>query len=171
PSPKNLQAWHFVVIKNKKLISKIMNTRLAARPEGPTMIENKDPSEPKQNLPSLLILVFLDRQKSVFFDPRYHGNTDKTDYAGVDEFSYSDIVSLGCVLQNMSLAAQESGIGSCITGDILEEGINPEIYDLVGVDKQMYEIITAIRLGYPLNPDEKSWAKKNELNEHIKIIE
>ena len=171
PSPKNLQGWHFVVIKNKRLISKIMTARLAARPEGHTMLENIDPSEPKQNLPPLMILVFLDRQKSVFFDPRYHGNTDKTDYVGVSEFSYSDIVSLGCVLQNMSFVAQELGVGSCITGDILEKGINPEIYDLTGIDSQRYEIISAIKLGYPLNLNEESWGKKDKLNEHIKIIE
>lgn len=171
PNAKNLQPWHFVVIKNKKLITKIMTTKLKVRPEGEDMIDNKtDNPLMNSNIPPLLVLIFIEKNKSVFYDPRYYGNIDKTYYVNVGGYSYSDIISIGCAVENMCLAATSLGIGSCITGDVLEDGVGQYIREWVGLDDK-FAIISGIRFGYALNKNANGTLRRGPLENNMKVID
>ena len=165
PSAKNSQPWHFVVIKDKNLIHKIVTAETPERPEGKNMLSYTDECA---NIPKVIIAIFFEKAKSIFVDERYFGNKVKPYFHNVDGFSYGDLLGIGCLLQNMSLAAHSLGVGSYITADLLETGINPEIYEWLNVDKDKYKLISGIRFGYPRGFPIK--IKKNPITDHMKVV-
>lgn len=71
-----------------------------------------------------------------------------------------DIQSCGAAIQNMLLAAYETGIGSCWIGELLEK--SGEINRLLEVDDS-FELMAVVSLGYgrgiPVNSKRKSIAE------------
>ena len=168
PSSKNSQPWYFVVIKNKKLIHKIMNAKTPERPEGKNLlIDQKEFNE--TNIPKAIVAIFFEKRRSIFVDPRFYGGKVKSYFLNVGGFAYSDLVNIGCVLQTMALTAHHLGIGACITGDLLETGINPEIYDWVKINKKDFQLVSGIRFGYPKN-ELGGKPNREPLNDRVKVI-
>ncbi len=75
-----------------------------------------------------LICVFLDKRESY-------------DYT-------KDCQSIGACIENMLLTATSLGVGSCWIGEILDRQI--EVKELLQVDKDRYDLMAIISLGYPL---------------------
>jgi nitroreductase len=163
PSAKNSLPWFFVTIRDKELIKKIMTAPTPTRPEGKDMLDEPDGFE--SNLPKVIIAVFFEKEKSIFVDPKYYGNVDKTDFCNVDNYSYSDIIGIGCAIQNMALAAHSLGMGACITGDLLDVG--PVLYDWLSVDNNKYQLMGGIRFGYS---NKKGRSFRTPLSEHVRFI-
>lgn len=66
-----------------------------------------------------------------------------------DAFDYTkDCQTMGACIENMLLAASTLGIGSCWIGEILDR--QTEVKELLQVDKDRYELMAIISLGYPL---------------------
>ena len=59
-----------------------------------------------------------------------------------------DCQSIGACIENMLLAASSLGIGSCWIGEILER--QTEVKELLQIDKDRYDLMAIISLGYPL---------------------
>lgn len=78
-----------------------------------------------------LICVFLDKDSAF----------DRT----------KDCQSIGACIENMLLAATSLGIGSCWIGEILER--QTEVKELLQIDKDRYDLMAIISLGYPLRPN------------------
>lgn len=170
PSAKNQQPWHYVIIRNSDVIRKIMMTNTPFRCEGSRIGEDYD-KKCNINLPKAIAAVFFDKKKSVFCDPKYYGNIDKKGWDGIEDYSYSDIISIGCSIQNFVLAAHQLGIGTCILGDILEEGINPEIYDWINVDRRRFQLMSGIIMGYSSRDMSNAKGFRNLLTKHYEVIE
>ncbi len=75
-----------------------------------------------------LICVFLDKDSAF----------DRT----------KDCQSIGACIENMLLTATSLGIGSCWIGEILER--QTEVKELLQIDKDRYDLMAIISLGYPL---------------------
>ncbi|MEK6960285.1 MAG: nitroreductase family protein [Nanoarchaeota archaeon] len=147
PSAKNLQPWHFVVITNPAMIDKVMSAKLLTRPEGDSL-KNYRGEDIEAWIPKAFIVVFFEKTKSVLADKRYHA-ANSEEIPQVSNYSLTDIMSIGCSLQNMSLAAHSLGLGSCICGDVLLPGINPEIYSWLNVDREKYDLMCGLKIGWP----------------------
>ena len=60
------------MIKNKELIKRIMTITTPDRPEGDCLL--KDPEKKYcGNLPQVIIIVFFEKKRSIFYDERYYG--------------------------------------------------------------------------------------------------
>ena len=75
-----------------------------------------------------LICVFLDKDSAF----------DRT----------KDCQTMGACIENMLLTATLLGIGSCWIGEILER--QTEVKELLQIDKDRYDLMAIISLGYPL---------------------
>jgi len=147
PSAKNLQPWHFVIVTNPAMIDKIMSAKLPTRPEG-SSLKNYRGEDIEAWIPKSFIVVFFEKNKSLMADKRYHSDNNEG-IPQVCDYSPTDIMSIGCALQNMSLAAHSLGLGSCICGDVLLPGINPEIYGWLNVDREKYDLMCGLKIGWP----------------------
>lgn len=64
-------------------------------------------------------------------------------------FDYiKDCQSIGACIENMLLTATSLGIGSCWIGEILDR--QAEVKELLELDKDSYDLMAIISLGYPL---------------------
>jgi nitroreductase len=87
---------------------------------------------------SPLLLVFL-------YDPAARAPASEGDFLG--------ILSLGCVLQNLWLAAQELGLGVHVLSSLGSPDLEPEVKRLLVIPATL-RIAFSVRLGFPLEPDE-----------------
>lgn len=165
PSAKNAQPWYFVVVKNKELIKKIFDAPTPYKPEGANILDDSDVRF-RANYPAILIVVFFEKAKSIMVDERFYGGKELPgDWD--KEYSHSDIVSIGTAIQNMHLACEALGIGACITGEVLD--IEDQIHNWLGVDKEEYLLVSAIRLGYSAKEYE-TYFERNPIEEHYKMV-
>jgi len=167
PSSKNQRPWHFVVIKDTQLIERIMTAKTPQRPEGESLLKFEDMDADKA-IPKVMIVVFFEKKKSIMVDPRSFGDVDKSYFSNLGGFAFGDLLSIGCAVQNMSLAAHSLGLGSCITGDLLEYGINPQIYGWLGMDKEEYRLMCGLRIGHVHPAARKNMPFRSPLQEHVR---
>ncbi len=69
-----------------------------------------------------------------------------------------DCQSIGACIENMLLTATSLGIGSCWIGEILDRQI--EVKELLQVDKDRYDLMAIISLGYPLRKNSARTQRK-----------
>lgn len=184
PSPKNSLPWYFVVIQNKNIIRKIMTFETPDRPEGENMLKldakmtgkpeidkiiKKSCNDKKVDFPNFIVAIFFNRKQSIFYDSKFYGNKNKKDYKKITDFSYSDLIGVGCAIQNMVLTAESLGINSCITGDLLEKGVEENIYNWLEVSSEEYQLVGGIRFGYPKS-NKKQLFFRTPLENHVGFI-
>ena len=85
-----------------------------------------------------LICVFLDKENSY-------------DYV-------KDCQAIGACIENMLLTATALGIGSCWIGEILNR--QDEVKELLQVDKDRYDLMAIVSLGYPLRESKTKTSRK-----------
>ena len=133
PSGNNIQPWRFsVVMNNKELIKKLSSL---------TAFHYWVETAP------CLIAVFLDT-KSL---------DDK-----VPNFYLKHAQSIGAAIQNMLLAAQQLGLGTCWIGEILKN--EDKVHELLGVSDDL-QLMAVISVGYSSGNNLKS--KRRETSENI----
>jgi len=136
PSSRNKQDWHLTVITNKEKIEEI--DKMAVEGMSRFGIE-------------------IDKDSSVF----YHAPCVIILSSKIGGFSE---VNIGCVIENIALAAKSLGYGSCIIGQTryLYHKANKIDVDRMLKIPENYEHDLAICLGYPKgkNPDAKPRREK-----------
>jgi len=102
-----------------------------ARPEGATDIGHGFLDATMQSCPVVMIVVY---------DTRKRAPASAGDFLG--------IMSLGCVMQNMWLTAEELGIGMQIMSVFSAGGVEEELRQILSIPES-FDIAFACRLGYP----------------------
>jgi len=125
-------------LKKKKI--GILGTMFPPSWRTPGVAPRSDPdSEPMQNklveMSSALLVVL--------YDPARRAPASEGDFLG--------IMSLGCVMQSMWLAAQSLGIGFHIISSFSGDYVEGIVKRMLGVPSRL-RIAFAARLGYPLRP-------------------
>lgn len=176
PSGKNLQNWHFVVVKNKNKINKMAkivekkNEELAKCSKDKELAKNFTKFVKYhtvfQNAP-VVVLVFAGPYPSTGYDLiKEAGATTKE----IHDFLRPSpgIQNIGAAMENLLLAATNMGYGGCwMTGP---NYASKEIEDFIGFKKDGYHIAAMTPLGVP-EESELSSPKRKDLGEVLTIIE
>jgi nitroreductase len=141
PSSRNKQEWHLTVITNKEVINEI--NRLAIEGMIRFGIEVEKNAHILYNAPCVIIL--------------------SSKIAGFSE------INIGCVIENIALAATSLGYGSCIVGQ------TRYLYhkaDKIDIDRIMkipegYEHDIAICLGYPKGKNPEAKPRREKVVDYI----
>jgi len=176
PSGKNLQNWHFVVVKSKETIEALAaivarkNADLAALlpPDKAKSLSNMAPYHTVFKYAPVVILVYAGPYPTV-----------ADDLAGIDRplaTAAATDVAAGCpgvqnaaaALENLLLAAAALGYGTCwMTGPTYAAA---EITAYLGFDKPGYHLTALTPLGIPAG-EKSANPRRKPLNEVVTIIE
>lgn len=132
PSWSNNQCWRFVIVRDAAMKEKIADTLTKIKVEG-EMVENAGALAVKQA--PLLIVVCAEKGQAGY-------NIDGT--TTTDKGKYWFMFDVALAVENLTLAAQNAGLGSCIIGAF--DSI--EVEHLLGVPDG-FAVVTMTPLGYP----------------------
>lgn len=175
PSGKNLQNWHFVVIKNKEKIQElaIIIEELTNR-----IADSTEDADVKKGLlkylkyftffkdAPVLILVFASPYPDKPYDMLINAGLEKEAKRIV--YAASGIQNIGAAMENLLLAASALGYGTCWISGPIYAGI--EIEKAIGFNKEGYKLVAMTPLGIPENKEQFS-PKRKPLNEVITFID
>lgn len=179
PSGGNLQAWHFIVIQQRNLITQL--EWILKKKIGLLVKTMEDCTDKSENLASSLAKRL--RNNSLFFSEApltiavlYRQNFYNEPYInclmqrGVDRYEahrcmgYVEIQSAAAATQNLILAAHALGYGSCWM-NVPFIAID-EIKAILGV-KYPWEISALVPIGFPDSKSPVSAIKKKRLDEIV----
>lgn len=160
PSSKNSQPWRFIVIKNKELITELGELLINSEndftePCDPRTGKIKEgvmttirPSGYLVKMAPVLLVIENTCPFSHNRDEVMNGIDKKRSIGGHD----SEVISVSCAIQNISLQAHALGLGTIVICDILaEEEKVKERLELKG------DLVAVMPLGYPEHvPEGKS---------------
>lgn len=137
PSGHNCQPWHFTVIQNKETIEfmneKIKQQMISSSQEWAVKLGNSKQYHVFHHAPTVVII-----------------SGDKTAHSPLPlagtEFSYTPLVDCAASIQNVMLAAESLGIGSCWIGVVNFFFPLPDVKEL-GIPAN-YQPYFAVTLGY-----------------------
>jgi len=141
PSAKNKQNWHFTVITNNEKIEEI--NRLAIEGMERLGIEKEEDYHVFYHAPVVIVI-----------SSKIEG--------------YSE-VNAGCVIENMAIAAQSMGIGSCIIGQtryMYHQANKADINRVLKIPEN-YEHDISICFGYPDGEAEEAKPRKENVVDYI----
>jgi len=141
PSACNSQPWHFIVVNNKELSSKVA---MCVQDK----VMNKFTSECK----SFIIIV----EESGNLTSRAGALMKQQDYRSVD---------LGIATEHLCLSATEQNLGTCILGWFNEK----ELKKLLNINK-LKRIRLVVAIGYPENNETRKKIRK-DIDEILTFIE
>jgi len=141
PSACNSQPWHFVVVNNKELSSKVA-----------MCLQDKVMNKFTSECQSFIIVV----EESGNLASRAGSLMKQQDYRSVD---------LGIATEHLCLAATEQDLGTCILGWFNEK----ELKKLLGINK-LKRIRLVVAIGYSENDVVRKKIRKN-MNEIVTFIE
>jgi len=141
PSSKNKQEWHLTVITNKAVIDEI--NELAIEGMIRFGIDIARNAHIFYNAPCVIVL--------------------SSKIAGFSE------INIGCVIENIALAAKSLGIGSCIIGQTryLYHKVDKIDIDRILKIPENYEHDIAICLGYPKGKEPEAKPRKEKVVDYI----
>ncbi|WP_058485723.1 nitroreductase family protein [Defluviitalea phaphyphila] len=176
PSGNNIQNWHFVVVKNKKIIKEMVKI---VEDKNKELSENIPDEDMKQrfrryvkyhtvfrNAP-VVILIFCGPYDITGLDFIKANNTTMEELI---DFQKPDpaIQNIGAAMENLQLAATAKGYGACwMTGPSYAR---KELEKLINLDKEGYFLAAMTPLGVPEDGDIKSPPRK-PLEEVMTVIE
>ncbi|MEM3403497.1 MAG: nitroreductase family protein [Nitrososphaeria archaeon] len=143
PSPANLQPWQFLIVKNKDLIGKIVDTTYSG------LIKDSSPQSWVKTAPALII---------VYFTPRYL--VARVGEDGRDQ----GLLCTGAAVENLLLSAVNYGLGACWVGNFRKE----ELKKAVNLHRDE-EVVAIIPIGYP--KEHHNSPPKLPLEELMTVIE
>jgi len=141
PSACNSQPWHFIVVNNKELSSKVAMCLQ-------DQVMNKFTSQCQ----SFIIVV----EESGNLTSRAGALMKQQDYRSID---------LGIATEHLCLAATEQNLGTCILGWFNEK----ELKKLLNINK-LKRIRLVVTIGYPENKEIRNKIRK-DINEILTFIE
>lgn len=155
PSGKNMQNWHFVVIKNK---NKVNNIAKIVKNKGYELIEKMTDCEIKTSFKKMLpyytafegapvlILVYASSCSNVEYDVLNLIKSSEEDKKKA-LFANPAIQNIGAAMENILLASSALGYGTCwMVGPIFAR---EEIKNYIGFDKEGFELVCMTPLGVP----------------------
>lgn len=155
PSPKHQQNWHFVVVQNQEIITKMAD----AVTESHTHIASlaSDEKEKKQYMATLPYYINFKRATNavIVYGKEYDSIEEKILRANhADEETINMVLSpqagaqgIGAAVENFLLGATEMGYGTCyMTGP---SHAKEKIEEIIGFKKEGYTLMAIIALGIP----------------------
>lgn len=165
PSGKNLQNWHFVVVRNKE---KIQELAVIIEDLTNKIAEATEDADAKKGLLKYLkyFTFFKDAPILilVFASPYPNDPYDILVKAGLKEeadrilYASSGIQNIGAAMENLLLAAANLGYGTCWIAGPVYAGI--EIEKVIGFNKEGYKLVAMTPLGVPEKKEQQSPPRK-----------
>ncbi len=176
PSGKNLQNWHFVVIKNKEKIEEVARIVEKRNSELIKKCNNEEIKKPFskflkyhtvfRNAP-VLVLVFAGPYPSTGLDIYKDINASSEEIHDLLRPS-AGIQNIAAALENLLLAAANMGYGGCwMTGP---NYAGKQIEEYIGFKKEGYFLAALTPLGVPEESELKSPPRK-PVDEVLTIVE
>ncbi len=181
PSGHNIQNWHFVIIKNKELIAKVMEAIKGANEAIAKMMEPKSPESAEKFRKSYAYVTrFAGRAPAlaVVFTTEYRPNGYAECVAsGIDTLLVDDprkspsMQGLGAGIEHFMLKATELGYGACwlsspnYGADAVAELLAREI----GFEKPGWFMAAILSIGVPREPQVST--KRKELEEIYTFVD
>ena len=167
PSPKNQQTWHFVVIQNNELISKISDIVEKNHINLAEMAKEEKQRKLMMNLLSYytcfknapVLVVVYSKEYYMVEETILKDNNASEEVLNELRFPNSAAQGIGAAVENFLLAATELGYGTCyMTGPTHSK---VEIEELINFEKEGYKLMSMIALGVaeedtPNSPPRKS---------------
>lgn len=175
PSGKNVQNWHFVVVKNKEMIEKMAkavedrNLKLSEYAE--TDADRKFSKMVKyhtvfRNAP-VVVLVFAGPYPATGLSLIKAAGADMDEIHSFLKPS-PGIQNIGAAMQNLQLAAADMGYGGCwMTGC---NYASKQIEEIVGFEKEGYYLACMTPIGVPESATHKS-PPRNPIEDVMTVIE
>jgi len=175
PSGKNLQNWHFIVVKNKALMDKVAAC-IAEKSEAiATRLDERDKESGKGDRfrkvvkkftlfflkAPVLIIVMTETYYSTGYHELVMTGADPAALESLLELRNPGMQSLGAAVENLTLRAIDLGYGSCwlTSANYAAEGIEDLLRSEAGFDRDGWYMAALLALGVP-KPDAKSPGKK-----------
>ena len=141
PSWSNTQVWHFIVVRDRKLIEEVTGT-----------YSEKNPASKGSLTASVLIVACAKTGVSGCY-----GGKNST------KFNEWFMFDMGLAVQNLCLRAHELGLGTVIVGLMDHDACKK----VLGIPDE-YEVVVSIPVGQPLNPGKEGPPRK-ELKEFVHL--
>lgn len=183
PSGKNIQNWHFVAIKDKKLMQKIADAIGKKNEEIAKNMNDKDPKKADtfRKFFKNFTLFFLDCDVlTVIYSKEYKpsGYNEMT-FSGYDQAEIDKLISeknpgmqsLGAAIENFTLKAIDLGYGTCwlTSANYADKEIEECLEKEIGFKKDGYFFAAMIATGVPA--DGAKSPPKKPLEEVYTIVE
>lgn len=148
PNAMNMQQWHFTVIRDSALLDRMVSTI-------------------RENMPLTGIPFLMEKAQ----DPEYHTFYHAPTVVMISGDSSSKHIGIdsGAAAENMAIAAQSLGIGSCIiaSSDLLFLGDTVESYRKELHIPENYNHILCVALGYPAGDIPEAKERKKDVIDYI----
>ncbi|MCY6484316.1 nitroreductase family protein [Clostridium aestuarii] len=176
PSGKNVQNWHFVVIKNKELIEKIAKAVEEKNKAVADKILDKNIKEKFtkglryqlafKNAPTIILVYIGEYIPTGYNELKLAGAPQEELQALLD--TASGVQGVSAAMENIMIAAANMGYGTCwITGPMYAA---KEISETIGFKKDGYSLMALTPIGVPQDKDIKSPPRK-PIQEIMTVIE
>jgi len=175
PSGKNVQNWHFVIIRNKEKIAELVKVVEDKNAEIAIKIVDEDNKAifakflkyhtAFRNAPCL-ILVYAGNYKPTGFE-EFKAINESVDVIQELLNTAPGIQGVAAAMENLLLAAANLGYGTCwMTGP---NYASKEIGDAINFKKEGYSLMALTPIGLPLYEENKSPIRK-PIDEVISVI-
>jgi len=157
PSGNNAQNWHFVIIKNKKIIEELVNIVENKHKE---ILEHSKDEKKKERFARYLkfqtafrgapivILVYAGHYNLMEEDLLKEANSESfMEIVTRIKYASPGIQSISAAIENLLLAAASLGYGGCWLTSC--NFANLEIEKLINLGKDGYLLVAAVALGVP----------------------
>lgn len=155
PSPKHQQNWHFVILQNKDIINEMAEIVTKSHENIGKLAKNEKDFKKHMSVINyytcfkdapVVILVYSCEYKMIEYKILKENNAPK-EILDVLVSPQSAAQGIGAAVQNILLAATEMGYGTCyMTGPTHAK---KEIENLIGFEKEGYQLMSMISLGVP----------------------
>ena len=153
PSPKNQQTWHFVVIQNNELISKISDIVEKNHINLAEMAKEEKQKKLMMNLLSYytcfknapVLVVVYSKEYYMVEETILKDNNASEEVLNELRFPNSAAQGIGAAVENFLLAATELEYGSCYMTRPTHSKV--EIEELINFEKEGYKLMSMIALG------------------------
>ena len=153
PSPKHQQNWHFVVLQNREIINEMADIVTKSHENIGSLAKNEKEFKKHMSVikyytcfkhAPVVILVYACEYDMIEYKILKENNAPK-EVLDVLVSPQSGAQGIGAAVENILLAATEMGYGSCyMTGPTHAK---KEIEELIGFNKDGYELMSMISLG------------------------
>ena len=166
PSPKHQQNWHFVILQNKDIINKMADIVTKNHEKIGQLAKNE--KDFKRHMSTInyytcfkhapvVIIVYSCEYKMIEYKILKENNAPQ-EVLDVLVSPQSAAQGIGAAVENILLAATQMGYGSCyMTGPTHSK---KEIENLIGFEKEGYELMSMISLGIAEDDTPKQPSRK-----------
>lgn len=155
PSPKHQQNWHFVVLQNKEIINQLADIVKESHEKIGSLAKNEKDYKKHMSVINYytafrnapVVLVVYACEYNMIEEKILKDNNASKEVIETLVSARSGAQGIGAAVENILLAATAMGYGGCyMTGPTHAK---LEIENLIGFDKEGYELMCMVSLGVP----------------------